>query len=53
MNNMVSIKENKGITTVFHTGNNKITMGVDTFKMAETVSKGLKKLGIIESSMLK
>ena len=47
------VKENKGITTVFHTGNNKITMGVDTFKMAETVSKGLKKLGIIESSMLK
>ena len=47
------VKENKGITTVFNPGKNKITMGVDTFKMAENISKNLKKMDIFESSMLK
>lgn len=43
----------KGITTTFEIGNNKINMNVKSRKMALMVSKGLKKLGIIEGPVLK
>lgn len=45
--------EGKGITTNFEIGKNRITMGVETRRMAQMVADGLKKLGIFEGPVLK
>lgn len=45
--------KNKGITTQFKTGKDKIIMEPATEKMASMIKMGLKKLNIIESSTKK
>ncbi len=45
--------KDKGITTTFEIGKNKINMSAESRKIALNIAKGLKKLGIVEGALLK